>query len=186
MSDAAAVGQGVLLTQADPVATTANAGTEPTGEVSGAFGVAEGAPVWWTAVSVGPEVATVEMTFDGGSTDQMAPVDGVAVLAHPVDPSVASAGEGPYQVRGTLRLLDASGAVIASQVLPDPSPTPPGPGPTPGPVPRPGSVPASPPVTVPVTTTTTGRSPTAVSLPASSGSVMACPEALTPVNASAG
>jgi hypothetical protein len=189
LSDDSAVGQGSLFEEPAPTATTGNAVSEPTAVVSGAFGVTEGAPVWWTAVTVGPDVATVEMTFADGSTDQMSPVDGVAVLAHLIDPSVASSGDGPYEVRGTLRLLGPSGAVIASVTIPEPTSTPP-PGPATSPEPftspglRPVSVPASPPSTVRGTTTTTV--PTLVAPAATSGAVMACPDAVTPLNASAG
>jgi hypothetical protein len=131
-------------------------------------------------------VGGVEMTFADGSTDQMSPVDGVAVLAHPIDPSVASSGDGPYGVRGTLRLLGPSGAVIASVTIPEPAPTAP-PLPTNSPGLRPLSASASPPATVRVTTMTTVPTtvPTLVA-PAASGAVMACPDVVTPQNASAG
>jgi hypothetical protein len=182
LSDDTAVGQGALFEEPAPTATTGNAVSEPTGIVSGAFGVAEGAPVWWTAVTVGPDVGSVEMTFADGSTDQMSPVDGVAVLAHLIDPSVASSGDGPYAVRGTLRLLGPSGAVLASVTIPEPAPSAP-PLPTNSPGLRPLSVSASPPAAVRVTTTTTVPTTAA---PAASGAVMACPDIVTPQNASAG
>jgi hypothetical protein len=57
-------------------------------------------------------------------------VDGVAVLAHRVTPAVASAGTGPYVVRGSLQLLSTTGAVLATvalpagQSIPSPAPTP--------------------------------------------------------------
>jgi hypothetical protein len=183
LSDATAVGEGALNDAPDPSATTANAVTEPMATASDVFGVPEGAPVWWVAVSVGPEVARAQMTFGDGSTDQMSPVDGVAVLAHQIDPSVAASEDGPYVVRGTLRLFDSSGAVIRTVTFPAPTP-PPTPVPFPLPVPGSGSgsgsgsaVPASPPSTVPATVT---------SPPASNRSVTACPAMVAPVNASAG
>jgi hypothetical protein len=147
LSDESAVGEGTLSAAPSLSATTMNADTEPFSAVSGAFGVTEGAPVWWTAVSVGPAVVSAKMTFAGGSVDQMAPVDGVAVLAYQIDPAVASSGEGPYQVRGTLQLLDASGAVISTVTFPEAPPTL---------VPSPIPVLVSPPVTVPGSTSSPG------------------------------
>ena len=120
LSDDTAVGVGTLFDPFGPTATTADAGTETVNPVSGAFGVTEGDPVWWTAVSVGSDVANVQMTFADGSTDQMAPVDGVVVLAHHIDTGVASSGQGPDVVRGTLRLLDSSGALLSAVPVPEP------------------------------------------------------------------
>jgi hypothetical protein len=177
MSDASAVGNGMLDVAPEPSATTANADTTSTDAMAGAFGVAEGAPVWWVAVSVGPRIATVQMTFAGGSTDQMAPVSGTAVLARQIDPTNASSGAGPYAVRGTLRLLDASGAVVRTVTLPD---TAPGPPMTPLPVSPPMAVPGSPPsqkVPTPSTVETAPSSTTSVSTSAAVGGAMtACPE----------
>ena len=48
----------------------------------GIFGAQERASAQWVAVATGPDVATVSVTFADGSTDQMQPVDGLAVLAH--------------------------------------------------------------------------------------------------------
>jgi hypothetical protein len=179
LSDAAAVGQGELLDPLGSSATTANAVTEPIGTMASAL-VAEGAPVWWVAVSVGPEVASVEMTFADGSTDQMSPIDGVAVLAHQIDPSVATSGDGPYEVRGTLRLLASSGAVVAAVTLPASTPAP-----VPLPEPLPLPAPDSPPMTV-APSTPSGSVPALTSPPASTGAMAACPEVTAPVNASAG
>ncbi|HEY5250618.1 MAG TPA: hypothetical protein VIJ09_03110 [Acidimicrobiales bacterium] len=139
MSDTSAVGQGVLYDSPGPVATTANATSEPIASTAGAFGVTEGAPVWWTAVQVGPDVAKVTMTLADGSTDQMTPVDGVAVLAGQIDEATASEGDGPYEVRGTMRLLDADGTVVKTVTFPAAASTP---------VPLPVSVPGSPPTGV--------------------------------------
>jgi hypothetical protein len=188
LSDAAAVGQGELMDLLGSSATTENAVTEPIGTTSSSFGVAEGAPVWWVAVSVGPEIASAEMTFGDGSTDQMSPIDGVAVLAHQIDPSVASSGDGPYEVRGTLRLLDSSGAVVEAVTLPASTPAPepePAPVPLPAPEPLPRSAPGSPPLTV-ASSPPSGSVPAPTSPPASTGSIAACPEVTAPVNASAG
>jgi hypothetical protein len=103
---------------------------------TGTFGVVEGHPVWWVGVEVGSTVTSVRMTFADGSTDQMAPVGGIAVLARRVSATVASADTGPYVVRGTLQLLDSAGSVVTTVTLPEqPSPVPvPAPAPPPGPV----------------------------------------------------
>jgi hypothetical protein len=179
MSDTTAVGQGSMFDW--PTGTTVNAGTEPVDTTTGAFGITEGAPVWWTAVSVGPQVASAEMTFADGSTDRMSPVDGIAVLADQIDPSVAAAGDGPYAVRGTLRLLDASGAVITTVTLPQAAPTPVSP---PGfvspPVAVAGTAKATPVPDLPsVPVTSAPDTSTAVS----GSSTFACPETTTPVQA---
>ncbi len=176
LSDPTAVGQGVLFDAMGAMATTPNATTEPTAAISDAFGVVEGTPVWWVAVSVGPEVSSAQMTFADGSTDQMSPVDGVAVLADQIDPSVASSGDGPYDVRGTLRLLDSSGTVITSVTFPEP---------TPPPVPVPLNAPGSPPTPGHGTSPST-LLPVVASPPTSNDSMIACPEMTTPARASAG
>jgi hypothetical protein len=100
--------------------------------------VQEGDPVWWVAVEVDSSVTSVRMTFPDGSTDQMAPVGGIAVLAGHVSPTVASADPGPYVVRGTLDLFAADGSVVKTVTLPEqPVPVP---APVPGPVPQQGPV----------------------------------------------
>jgi hypothetical protein len=98
--------------------------------------VQEGDPVWWVAVEVDSTVTSVRMTFPDGSTDQMAPVNGIAVLASHVTPAAAAAGSGPYTVRGTLELLGADGGVVKTVTLPEAA----GPGPVPVPVPLQGGV----------------------------------------------
>ena len=92
--------------------------SQPQQLTTGSFGVQEGDPVWWVAVEVDSSVASVRMTFPGGSTDQMAPVNGIAVLAGRVAPTVAAADPGPYVVRGTLDLLGADGSVLKTVTLP--------------------------------------------------------------------
>jgi len=176
LSDAIAVGQGDLLDATGVSATTPNATTEPTAVISNAFGIVEGAPVWWIAVSVGPEVASAQVTFADGSTDQMSPIDGIAVLAHQIDPSVASSGDGPYEVRGTLQLLDSSGQVIKTVDLPASLPPL---------VPSGVSVPGSPPGTVPGTTSSASI-PILASPPVSNDSMVACPEMTIPAKAPPG
>ncbi len=136
LSDDTAVGQGVLVDTPNTEATTTDSDPEPLAATSGAFGVVEGTPVWWVAVSVGSKVASVQVAFADGSTDQMSPVDGVAILAHRIDPSMAPTGNGLYEVIATLQLFDGSGAVIDTMTFPEPSPTPtPAPGAPPEPVP---------------------------------------------------
>jgi hypothetical protein len=169
LSDDTAVGVGTLFDGSGPTATTANA-VDP---VTGVFGVAEGAPVWWVALPVGADVASVQMTFADGSTDQMAPVDGVAVLAHHIDAGVASSGPGPDEVRGTLRLLDSSGAVLTTVAVPETSlaPTPP------------FAVPGSPPVTIagPVIH---AADPTPARTPASTPAMAICSDGNVPAPSS--
>jgi hypothetical protein len=176
LSSNAAVGQGVLV---DSLAVTSDATTgtltEPIASISNAFGVLEGAPVWWTAVSVGPDVATAQMTFADGSTDQMSPVDGVAVLAHQITSAVAAAGEGPYEVRGTLRLLDSAGAVVGTTTFPEPTPVPLS---SPLPESHPPSVAGS----SPSTTVPNFGSPTT----SNGASMVACPVVISPPKAVGG
>lgn len=45
------------------------------------WGLVEGAPAAWVVVSAGPGVGKVSASFDGGDTDVVTPVDGLAVLA---------------------------------------------------------------------------------------------------------
>jgi hypothetical protein len=174
MSDATAVGLGDLFDAPSPSATTSNASTEPGSVVSNAFGVAEGAPVWWVAVAVGPDVAHVQMTFADGSTDQMSPVDGVAVLAHQIEPGVAASDSGPYDVRGTLTLFDSSGSVITTVSLPRP---------TPPVVSLPLQTPSSPVPSAPgaLPPTTTVASP-----PATENSGTVCPDLSVPAKVASG
>ena len=153
LSDDNAVGQGVLsgsvcvgspvqggagATGGAPPDTTTTTGAPATGLqdiTTGTFGVLEGDPVWWVAVEVASDVTSVQMTFPDGSTDQMAPVGGIAVVAGRITSAVASADPGPYTVRGTLALLGAGGTVLDTITLPQqPAPVP---GPLPGPEPLP-------------------------------------------------
>jgi hypothetical protein len=112
---------------------------QPSVVVPGVFGVSEGDPVWWVAVEVPDTVSTVRMTFPDGATDAMAPVSGIAVLAHRVPVDVATGGSGPDEVRGSLQLLGGDGGVLDTVTLPQAvSPVPvPAPVPVPGPTPEP-------------------------------------------------
>jgi hypothetical protein len=135
MSDESAVGEGVL---GGPVAVSPTASTSSPSsfqlqaEGSGAFGVTEGDPVWWVALRLSGEATKAQMTFGDGSTDEMTPVDGIVVLAH----HLASSREAsdPYEVRGSLELLDVSGDVIGTVDFPSHPPVV-DPGPVPVPVP---------------------------------------------------
>jgi hypothetical protein len=69
------------------------------------FGLAEGAPVAWTVLRTGQDVARVRAEL-GDGTDEMAPAGGWAVLAH------ASAANAPGGSGGTVEALDASGRVL--------------------------------------------------------------------------
>jgi hypothetical protein len=177
LSDDTAVGQGTLLDGSVVSATTANADTEAIDPVSDAFGVVEGAPVWWTAMSVASDVASAQMTFADGSTDQMVPVDGVVVLAHHIDTTVASSGAGPDVVRGTLRLLDSSGAVLTTVSVPLP---------TPMPQPGPPTFPGSPPMTISSSAAAASSNAAAAassihsSSPVTAGAMVACPDPTAP------
>jgi hypothetical protein len=141
--------------------TAAGPQSQPQELATGTFGVLEGDPVWWVAVEVGTGVTSVQMTFPDGGTDQMAPVNGIAVLAHRVSAAVASVDPGPDVVRGSLQLLGSGGSVVATVSLPQEA--------TPVPVPTP----------TPLNEATPSESP---------GVVVACPPpaTLTPKSQSSG
>ena len=101
LSNDAAVGQGGLPLSGDTPTTPLSQ------VVAGVFGVPESSPAMWVTVRTGPGVSAVRLRLPSGATDQMAPVEGVAVLAHgtpkpPPDGTVVEA-------------LDASGKVIGSE-----------------------------------------------------------------------
>lgn len=168
MSDETAVGQGDLsLPYADPSPTTPDAGTDPQSISTGTFGVVEGDTVWWVAIAVGSDVATGQVTFADGSTDQMAPVEGVVVLAHHI--SIAPTWN-PYNVRGTLQLLDSSGSVVRTVILPAPPVSNPPPLPVPMPAPMPAPMPQTGAQTGSSGTASTASGPASLPL-----GVIACP-----------
>jgi hypothetical protein len=185
MSDAAVAGVGTLgawaLPMEAPSASTTTTDPSPAldpGQLSsGAFGVAEGAPVWWVAVAVAPDVADARVAFTDGATDDMVPVDGIVVLAAPVRVDATSDSD-PYTVRATVTLRDASGQVVSTEALP---PATPSPAPTPSPVPLP--TPAPPPMSTPVTAVTTTTAVGAVG-DASSGTGSVTPDTATGTGAS--
>ena len=178
MSDDSAVGNGFLGLPVVPFAAGshvpdtggAQTGSEPEGVTSGAFGVVEGDPVWWVALQVGSEVATAQVTFADRSSDEMAPVGGVAVLVHHVTES--GTGFNPYSVQGTVTLSAASGNVIGNVTLPQvpmPLPSPPS-GALPGAHGGSGST-----GTASVGSSTGGSPPPGVAVAPTPGAVIACP-----------
>ena len=83
---------------------------------TGVFGVLERSPAQWLAVVAGPEVSVVKVAFADGSGDEMAPVDGYAVLARAIEvpelPAGTDAAPGRPRLAGTVEGLDAAGAVV--------------------------------------------------------------------------
>lgn len=137
----------------DQVTLPSSPGT-PAGAVvvagSGSFGVAEGSPTGWVLVSAGPDVDTVRVTQGDGS-DEMAPVDGLAVLA------LAGTGDlGGATVDG----LDASGNVVSSVSVPSAG--------TAGPLACPSTSTTVPPVSTPTVPPTTGPPASTTTVPPTS------------------
>ncbi|MGI9022156.1 MAG: hypothetical protein ACR2HV_02760 [Acidimicrobiales bacterium] len=97
------------------------------------FGVTEGDPAVWAAVRTGAGVEGVRVRFADGAIDEMAPVDGYAVVAHrtadaPSLPEPASSPE-EWEARmkaampqGSVEALDANGATISTADLASASP----------------------------------------------------------------
>jgi hypothetical protein len=90
----------------------------------GGWGTAEGQPGSWVAVQTGAGVAKVRLILEGGGTDEMAPVEGLAILAR-----------NAAKVTGKVEALDASGKVLASADVPGSRERVCGPRPGPGPGP---------------------------------------------------
>jgi hypothetical protein len=84
----------------------------PIGGSLGAIGVAEGAPHWVVVAQAPPGAATVRATFPDGQTDEMEPVDGIAVLIGRASIEPGDASE--YQTTVPLQALDASGGSLGS------------------------------------------------------------------------
>ncbi len=83
----------------------------------GIAGVAEQAPHWIAIAQSTADVATIRVTFPGGGTDEMKPVDGVAVLVAPAavnDDQLVNDVEG---LKAHAQSLDRSGAVVAEADL---------------------------------------------------------------------
>jgi len=71
---------------------------------SGVFGAnGEGSPARWVAAQTGQGVDEVRVAFEGGGSDQMAPVDGTVLLAARADTG---------KTGGTIEALDGSGSVV--------------------------------------------------------------------------
>jgi len=100
VSDDAIAGIGIGHTYADTKSDTG------LGAVTTIIGVVEQHAMWVVVAQVPPDAASVRAVFPGGATDQMEPVDGVAVLV----------GSGPPDGTKTAKLqkLDVSGAVTGS------------------------------------------------------------------------
>ena len=81
----------------------------PDGDVGGslwAIGMAEGAPLWVAVVQTPAAAARVLVTFPGGGTDEMAPVDGIATLVHS---ATLTDGTPYYSQVATVEAFNASG-----------------------------------------------------------------------------
>jgi hypothetical protein len=90
------------------------------------FGVQEGSPAAWVAVHTSDAVAIVRVRFADGTVDQMAPVQGYAVLAHqtapPAQPDPSADPEAfrkSMLPEGTVEALDGAGSVVATAALTD-------------------------------------------------------------------
>lgn len=81
------------------------------GGVFGANG--EGAPARWTIAQVTGQVAKVRVSYEGGGSDEMAPVDGTVLLAARSDVE---------KLGGKVEALDGSGSVLADADAPGVSP----------------------------------------------------------------
>jgi hypothetical protein len=82
------------------------------GGTLGAIGVAEVAPHWVVVAQAPPDAATVRATFPDGQTDEMEPVDGVAVLIGRA--SIEPGDMAEYQTTVPLEAFDASGGSLGS------------------------------------------------------------------------
>jgi hypothetical protein len=79
---------------------------------SGEWGLSEGSPAAWVIVSVPASVDLVVASFGDGTSDSMAPIDGLAVLAARV-PSESATAPGVV-VRGTVAAFDSNGIQVGS------------------------------------------------------------------------
>ena len=98
------------LSTAQMVGTVA--GFSPSDVQTQLVGVAEGDPTGVVTMATTSKVTEVSMSFAGGKTDKMAPINGWVVLAAPVSGRV-DYGK-PF---GTLTERDSNGAVVKSQAL---------------------------------------------------------------------
>jgi hypothetical protein len=89
---------------------------DTSGPLSGSVGLigqAEQSPVWVATTHSGTGITLVRAHFSDGSTDEMAPVNGWAVLAHGAATAAAKTGPATATVEG----LDGQGKVVATQQL---------------------------------------------------------------------
>jgi hypothetical protein len=87
------------------------------GGALGLAGVSEGAPQWVAIAQTTTDVATIRATFPGGATDEMKPVDGVAVLVGNAQVTQAQLNDGQLDVKAHAQALDGSGVVVAEADL---------------------------------------------------------------------
>jgi hypothetical protein len=85
----------------------------------GLVGVSERAPQWVAIVQSTTDVAKIRVTFPGGATDEMKPVDGVAVLVGAAQVTQDQLNQGfldsgaSTDMKAHAQSLDSSGAVVA-------------------------------------------------------------------------
>jgi hypothetical protein len=78
----------------------------------GAIGVAEGAPRWVVVAQAPAGTASLRATFPDGQTDEMEPVDGVAVLVGPA--SIEPGDPAEYETTVPLEAFDADGRPLGT------------------------------------------------------------------------
>jgi hypothetical protein len=106
LSTTAAVGNALALRYDDPII--------PLVATSGYIGTGENAPVAWTIVQVAgtTEAKLVRATFPDGTTDEMRPERGIAVLVH------ALRADQTTDVHvGRVAVIDSAGNVVATKEL---------------------------------------------------------------------
>lgn len=78
------------------------------------IGIAEGAPQWVLVAQSTSDAATLRARFPGGGTDEMAPVDGMAVLVAPAAVTAEFFSNRLPDERATIEALDAGGTAVAT------------------------------------------------------------------------
>lgn len=109
----------VVVEAIAPEATGRLTGTRragvPPGQVlasASLFGVPAREPTWIAVVQAGADAAVVRATFPGGETDEMTPVEGLAVLVAPAARGVDLDALDGVDDEVTLTALDAEGAEV--------------------------------------------------------------------------
>jgi hypothetical protein len=82
---------------------------------SGEWGLSEGAPAAWVIVAVPSSVDLVVASFGSGTSDSMAPIDGIAVLATHLTSASATSSALP----GAVASFNAKGSQVGSVVIGD-------------------------------------------------------------------